>query len=169
MGEPYGHAVIISQWLKVRERRGWRSSQHNKHQTICLVTFETPAFIWFNWCSVLERLGASLRYHSWLLLETGSCPVQPQSFTGCHWELPWTNIVFCWWAVNVAQCDRSVILLDTRSCPVQPVFYWWTELPSLTIVYYQWKLDLQSTTNILLLDTESFPVGRIWAILYSWF
>ena len=74
--------------------------------------------------------------HSLLLVDTGSCPVQPQSSTGGHWELP--------------QYNHSLLLVDTGSCPVQPQSstggHW--ELPSTTTVFYWWTLGAASTTTV---------------------
>ena len=110
-------------------------------------------------------LGAAQYNHSLLLVDTGSCPVQPQSPTGGgHWELPSTTTVFYWWwTLGAAQYNHSLLLVDTGSCPVQPQSatggHW--ELPSTTTVsYWWWTLGAAQYNHSLLLvvDTGSCPV-----------
>ena len=111
--------------------------------------------------SECETLGAAQYNHSLLLVETGSCPVQPQSFTSGHWELPSTTTVFYWWTLGAAQYNHSLLLVDTGSCPVQPQSstggHW--ELPSTTTVFYWWTLGAaQYNHSLLVVDTGSCPV-----------
>ena len=114
---------------------------------------------------LLKQTTPSLPYtstvnHSLLLVDTGSCPVQPQSYTGGHWELPSTTTVSYWWTLGAAQYNHSLLLVDTGSCPVQPQSptggRW--ELRSITTVLYGWTLGAaQYNHSLLLVDTISVP------------
>ena len=57
---------------------------------------------WASTTTVFYRwaLGAAQYNRSLLLVGTGSCPVQPQSFAGGHWELPSTTVC-CWFLLWV--------------------------------------------------------------------
>ena len=61
---------------------------------------QTAVFYWWT-------LGASQSDCSFLLVDTGSCPVQPQSSTGGHWELPSTTAI-----PSVAPVEPSAIGSD---------------------------------------------------------
>ncbi|CAL8354521.1 unnamed protein product [Arctogadus glacialis] len=90
-------------------------------------------------------LGAAQYNHRGLLVvDTGSCPVQPQRPTGGrHWELPSTTTeAYWWWPLGAAQYNhRGLLVVATGSCPVQPQRptgggHW--ELPSTTTEAYWW-------------------------------